>query len=509
MAELFQSHQSELIERIHRAAPANQELYLVGGAVRDALLQRNLHDLDFVLPGDPRPVARQVAKALKGAYYLMDAERLTARVVLKAEGSQSITLDFARQRGPDLDTDLRARDFTIDAMAVPYNPPYELYDPLGGALDLRVKRLRECSPVAFQDDPVRLLRGIRLALGLGLHIERDTLQHMKEAVSQLPRVSIERCRDELFRIFEGPQPDTAIRLLDRIHALEDLLPELPHLKGVTQSPPHTRDVWDHTLATVDALERIIAALDVEYQPDSAGNLALGMLVLQLGRFREQIYRELGAVVTPGRLVKGLLVLGAFYHDIAKPETWQRDENGRIRNFEHEQVGANVVVQVGKRLELSNTEINWLKILVRHHMRIHLLAQTSRLPSRKAVYRFFRDTGGVGVEVVLLTLADTLATYGASLDVDTWQKHLEISRVLLECWWEKPEESVNPPILLNGHDLQNELGLTPGAKIGELLAGIREAQAEGKISTRDQALEMARAWIANETEKTRLSETDQG
>jgi poly(A) polymerase len=132
------------------------------------------------------------------------------------------------------------------------------------------------------------------------------------------------------------------------------------------------------------------------------------------------------------------------------------------------------------------------------MRIHLLAQAGRLPSRKAVYHFFRDTGGVGVEVVLLTLADTLATYGASLDVDTWQKHLEVSRELLECWWEKPEVSVNPPILLNGYDLQNELGLTPGPKIGELLANIREAQAEGKIQTRDQAMEMARAWITNQS-----------
>jgi hypothetical protein len=172
----------------------------------------------------------------------------------------------------------------------------------------------------------------------------------------------------------------------------------------------------------------------------------------------------------------------------------RDETGRIRNFGHEEQGAGVMFQAGKRLQLSNDETNRLVSVVQNHMRIHHLTKIGQLPSRKAVYRFFRDTGSAGVDVCLLALADTLATYGPTLDVDTWQRQLQVTRSLLECWFEKPEESIHPPVLLNGHDLQNELKVEPGPVMGQLLAIVHEAQAAGEIHNREEALDFARHWM---------------
>jgi tRNA nucleotidyltransferase/poly(A) polymerase len=485
---------SDILDRTRQAIGSVPEVYLVGGAVRDALLGKNSHDLDFVMGIDPRPVARRVANAIGGAYFVMDELRQTARVVMQGGQWGSMTLDFARFRRSDLADDLIGRDFTVNAMAVPLGDLGKLIDPLGGADDLRKKVLRQCSPTAFGDDPLRILRSVRLALAYELRILPETLTSMKLAVPQIGRISAERRRDELFRILEGIHPAAAIRSLDLLGALPEILPELEALKGVEQSPPHVSDVWEHTLNTVDRLEQVLSVLKTQYLAEKGANLLIGMVVLELGRYRESISQSMSDYLTPQRSLRGLLVLAALYHDISKPATWKRDDTGRIRNFGHEEHGAGVVFQAGKRLQLSNDETNRLVTVVRNHMRIHHLTKTGQLPTRKAVYRFFRDTGSAGVDVCMLALADILATYGPTMDVDTWQRQLQVTRVLLECWFEKPEESIHPPVLLNGHDLQNELKLKPGHVMGQLLAIVHEAQAAGEIHNREEALEFARHWM---------------
>ncbi|MDD5370055.1 MAG: hypothetical protein PHQ40_13290, partial [Anaerolineaceae bacterium] len=187
---------TELLKRTCQAIQNVADVYLVGGAVRDALLGIDSHDLDFVLGSDPRPVARRVANALGGAYFVMDEARLTSRVVLRSAQARDTILDFASFRGTDLTTDLVGRDFTVNAMAIPLGDLQRLIDPLGGAEDLRKKVLRECSSTSFEDDPLRVLRGVRLALTYGLRILPDTLRNMKLAAPQISRISPERRRDE-------------------------------------------------------------------------------------------------------------------------------------------------------------------------------------------------------------------------------------------------------------------------------------------------------------------------
>ncbi len=129
------------------------------------------------------------------------------------------------------------------------------------------------------------------------------------------------------------------------------------------------------------------------------------------------------------------------------------------------------------------------------MRIHFfgnrLLTEKQTPSRKAIYRFFRDTGKAGIDLILLGLADLRGTSANELTLETWTAYLDVARILLENYWERPEEVVAPPRLLDGHELMKELNLTPGPIIGQLLETIRENQAAGKIENREQALSFAR------------------
>jgi len=142
--------------------------------------------------------------------------------------------------------------------------------------------------------------------------------------------------------------------------------------------------------------------------------------------------------------------------------------------------------------LSNLEIERLGCIVRHHMRPLWLAQAPGLPSRRAVYRFFRDTGAAGVDICLLSLADTLATYRTALPQETWLRQVEVVRSLLEAWWEKREKEIAPPALVNGNDLQSLFQLAPGPLIGQLLEAVREAQAAGELKNQEEALDFVRA-----------------
>lgn len=480
---------SPLVEII-RQYTAGQEIYLVGGAVRDALMGRISHDLDFIVPRQGLQIGRELAQRLKAAFFPLDAERDTARIVLYFEGRRHI-LDVASFRAPTLEEDLQDRDFTVNAMAFDIHQGH-LYDPLHGALDVREKRLRACRPDTFERDPLRVLRAIRLAAQLNFHIVPETRARLKAAAPLLPRVSAERQRDELFRIFEGPQVATSLRALDWLGLIDLLFPELPPLKSTPQSPPHIYEVWTHTLATLQHLESILALLTEEHDEERAADLLNGLLVMRLGRYRQTFRARMEERLVPERSRRGLLFFAALYHDIAKPLTRQEKGDGRIHFWGHEIQAIPLVKERARTLRLSTDEIDYLLTLVRHHMRIHHQTQAylrrGQLPSRRTVYRFFRDSGDAGIDLTLLALADLRATYEHTLPQETWAAALDVCRHLLEQRLEHTEEAVYPPRLLDGHDLIREFGLAPGPQIGQLLAAVREAQACGEIHTRQEALD---------------------
>jgi poly(A) polymerase len=487
-----------LMDKVRDALP-DQEIFLVGGAVRDMLLNRLSRDLDFALPSNGISTARKVANALKADFMVLDDERDTGRVIHTDEAGVRTFLDFATYRGASLEEDLRHRDFTMNAIAYDLQTQ-AMHDPLNGASDLRAKLIRACSPTSIADDPVRILRAVRQAAEFDCKIELETRKSMKMAAYLLPNISPERNRDELFKILEGPKPDTALRALEMLGVFPHLLPELPATKGVTQSEPHIHDVWEHTLSVLGYLESIIQALRLGYSAEETNDMYTGLLTLRIGRFRERYAEHFKKSLNTDRSVRAALFFAALYHDVRKPATRSVDDTGRVRFFNHDVQGAEVASQRARQFNLSNDEIERIGLIVKHHMRFHFF--TSRLegdkqePSRKAIYRFFRDAGEAGVELVLLGLADLHGTRGHTLRQETWTAALDIARILLENYWEKPQETVAPPRLLDGSELMKELNLQPGRIVGQLLEAIREGQAAGKISTREEAIALARDELQN-------------
>ncbi len=482
---------NELFEVVRAALPVNNRVYLVGGAVRDKILGRSIHDLDFGMFSGTKKTALAVAHELNSPFFMLDEQRLAARVIFRPVENEVCLLDFVTLVGEDLQTDLRLRDFTINAMAIDVRDPLQLIDPCGGFADLQDGIIRACSPSAMEDDPLRILRGVRLAASFDFKILPGTEDLMRAGAASIGRISAERLRDELFKILDGKEPEGAIERLDSLNVLKAFLPEVTRLKGVRQSDPHVHEVWPHTLRTLHYLDLIVQGLSLEHSKAQQIHPAIVKICQAFNPFRQNILDQLNGSPIPGRPQKSLLFLAALLHDNAKSLTWSMDQSGKIHNYGHEQFGSEAVAKRGKDLALGNIEVDYLERVVANHMRIHSLAQTKNLPSRRAIYRFFRDTRKAGVDICLLSLADTLATYENTLPEQVLQVEIDICTAMLEAWWRQPTQSIDPPKLLTGDDLKVILNLKPGKLIGNLLSSLYEAQASGEVTNREEALAFVR------------------
>ncbi len=464
-------------------------VYLVGGAVRDALLGRPSQDLDFVTPRHALRLTFQVADALGLPAYVLDKERETGRVVLP---ERRVTLDFARFRGADLETDLRGRDFTVNALALPVEArtAASLIDPCGGLADLQERLLRLTSAEALTHDPVRSLRAIRQALSLGFALMPETETAVIAAAPLLTQVSIERIRDELLKLLETAVPHQAVARLHELSLLAQVLPAIAALDGVAQSAPHHEAVLPHTLSVLRWLMAVETAV---FSPSPPDNQVSHFIWQVLTPYRAQLAAHLTRTVDGGVNGRVLLRLAALFHDAGKRQTQSIEAaSGRIRFLGHDKVGAEIVARELRRLMLSNQAIVHVSDTVRAHMRpLLLLEAQGAQPTRRAIYRFFRDIGSAGLDVGLLALADHLATYNGPGAPDQWQALVALVAALYHAYFTRYEDIIAPSPLLNGRELMQSLQLSPGPEIGRLLRLIEEAQAAGQISSPAEALALAR------------------
>jgi putative nucleotidyltransferase with HDIG domain len=464
------------------------EAYLVGGAVRDMLLGREqIVDLDFAVPGDGLAVARRVANSLNAAFYPLDAERGTGRVVFNRgatplEGASHLQsyLDFASVRGSTLLDDLVDRDFTINAIAISLTEPFQLIDPLAGRRDLEQRQIRVASAAAFSHDPVRTLRAVRQAVELDFAIEAETEAYLRAAAPGLSGISPERQRDELLKLLNTPAPGQAVQMLRQLGLLPYILPEVEPMIGVSQGPPHHLDVFDHTTAALDAwaamLQSGLADLPAHLQ----------------GVVSQELNQPLAGNLTP----QTLLPLALLLHDTGKPQTRSETERPfKVHFHGHEKISAKIARKLMQRFHFSNQAADFVETGVAQHMRPLLLAWGEKV-SRRAIYRFFRDTGGssyqAGVAVALHALADQRATYAPGEGGPELQELRELVYKLITAYFEQREQVVDPPPFLTGRDLIKSLGLTEGRLVGLLLNRLKEAQATGEVVDRETALAFIQA-----------------
>ena len=448
--------------------------WVVGGAIREALISGEAGSIDLVVePGAERAAARAIAKAIDGFAFPLSEEHASWRAVAR---DGELHADVVALRAETIEDDLRARDFTINAVAVPLTGG-EPIDPTGGIEDAAARLLRAVSERSFADDPLRLLRAPRLAARLDLELAPETVALARAEAGRAGEPAGERQFAELRRIVTGPAPMLGLAVMDELELTQAVLPELAGLRGVIQNPNHHLDVHGHTLAVLEHVLELEADL-----PRFCGEEA--------GRVEALLDEPLGDDLTR----RGALRFGALLHDIGKPGT--RGEGGGYVTFiGHDRVGAEMIGSICRRLRTSRRLSEHLQGLALHHLRLGFLVHERPL-SRRRIYDYLRATDPVGPDVTLLTAADRLSARGEGelASAEMIEAHLELVREILPAAldWHR-DGAPSPP--LDGVQVAAEVGVRPGPEMGRILEELRAASFAGEISGRDEALALARRLAA--------------
>jgi putative nucleotidyltransferase with HDIG domain len=458
-----------LVELARRALGGGDGVWIVGGAVRDAALGKDVTDLDLAVAGDPASVAKAVAREGGGHSFELSAEFATWRVVAPDASWQ---IDLTALRGETIEADLAERDFTIGAVAVPLAGG-EPIDPYGGLADLERGLLRVVGERSFATDPLRLLRAARLAAGLSLEVDPSTVSLAQSEAARLVGSAGERQLVELRQLIGGSDPLRGIALLDQLGLTQAALPELEALQGVEQGPNHHLDVYGHTLAVLEQTLEVEADLD-----RFAGERA--------GEIEALLAEPLADEITRGTALR----FGALLHDIGKPAT-RSERDGYVTFVGHDRDGVEIVGGICQRLRASRGLTRHLQDLTLHHLRLGFLVHEAPLPARR-VHEYLRATEPVAADVTLLTIADRLSARGSGpfATEEAIEAHLSLARQMLAAALEWRRDGPPRP-LLRGDELASELGLEQGPELGELLAELEAAQYAGEVSTRGEAIEHVR------------------
>ena len=443
-----------------------ERAWLVGGALRDRLLGRPTTDYDVTLDGEPRQVARELARATSGHAFELSEGFGVWRVVAR---DRSWQVDLLPLAGGTIEADLGRRDLTVNAIGEDLRGG-ALVDPFGGLRDLRDRLLRMVTPSAFTEDPLRVLRVARLATELGFSIESETARTAASNAPHLTRVAPERVFAELKRVVSSDGAVEGLKLLDELAITPAVLPELGALHGIEQSRFHHLDVYEHTLAVVQE------AIELQRDPERF----LGSHAVAVSRFLAQ---PLASELTRWQALR----FGALLHDIAKPQTRDVTSEGRVTFFGHDTAGSDTASAVLRRLRAGERLADHVAALARNHLRLGFLVHEMPL-SRRTIYRYLKATEPVQLDVTVLSVADRLATRGDRSD-EAIAKHLEVADLMLGEALRWIADPPRPP--LRGDQLARALELPPGRELGRILAELEEASFAHEISSPDEAVERAR------------------
>lgn len=455
---------------------SNHQVWLVGGFIRDLLNGKNVcYDIDLALGFNPFKAAREYARFTNSGLVILDDERHIIRVVRTLENGKTYTFDLSEFRANNIDEDLRARDFTFNAISAPLfddsikslkKNEIIIYDPLNGVDALKNKVIIPCSNQLFLDDPLRIMRAFRFSALYNADLSNEIIDLINTSKDLLIKVSGERIRDELFKTLSVTNSYKLMQLIDKTGIFDIILPELSVCHGITQNEWHHLDVFDHSLLSLQKLETLLS-LTPPYP------------------WWSEFLDYLSETISGPRNYVQLLKFGILLHDIGKIPCKNIDpDSGKVSFHRHEVEGAKMMKDISERFRLSSKELSFLQNLVKNHMRPGIIIQQGI--NEKRLFRFYSECGRDGLGICLLCLADRFSALGDNVtDEELAVFSAGIYQIMNEFYLQKQKLKVKP--LLNGNDIMKILNLKPGPIIKEIIDRLEEAQFTGEISTIDEAV----------------------
>ncbi len=439
----------ELLKKIISFSP-DTNIYLVGGCIRDFILNKENHDKDIIAAcSDVEQYARSLADNLEATFITLDEENKIYRLVLKDKTNY---IDIAAVIGKNIQEDLKRRDFTINSVAVNLHS-MEILDINNGLNDLKNKIIRGISDKNFSDDPLRLLRAYRFHANLGFDIDEHLQTILNKNFQTLKNVAVERINAELLKLFEGEFTHKTLALMDK--NLEYFFPIVKEVKKIPPNSHHHLPLFEHSIETM--------------------------------RQVQMFYNKSNDIIkTHLKPRLGLLKLGAFLHDIGKPQTWTIEEDtGRHRFIKHDDVGSKIVVPTLKSLNFSKKQIAYTAALIKNHIYPSQVI-SSHGDLKKTFMRYIRKTDDMAIDIIAVAMADRLSARGKEITEEIVKQNIDGLTKLLNFYLEIKDSLEPLPVLLDGNEIMAKFGIKPSPQLGKIISALKEAQISGEVNTKTEA-----------------------
>lgn len=458
---------SKIIEKINSDNILNSilntfdnEIYLVGGVVRDFLLDKSTNDRDLlVLDKDARDFSLELAEFFNATFVPLDEVNRIYRVVMPDKVNY---LDITNPIEGSLEKDLKRRDLTINSIA--YNlRQKELVDIVGGISDIKNKLLKVVDEKNIIDDPLRILRLFRFQAQTDFDIDQKTFEYVKKHISLINNPAKERINYEIMHLFSVSYTVKALENMEKVGLLEQIFPIVKELRKVPPNSHHHLRLLEHSLETVKQISNIF------------------------NNSSEEVKTHLSSVDFGGYSRLAHLKLAGFLHDIGKFQTWTIEpDSGRHRFIKHDDVGSKISVGLLKTLMFSNKQIDYISKMIKHHIYPAAVMSAPEI-NEKIMMRYVRKMEENSIDEIILAMADRLSARGPEISDEIVNNNLALLSRLLEFYLEVKDTLEPLPKLLDGNEIMKMFSISPSPKLGKILNALHEAQLNGDVLTKEHAV----------------------
>ena len=437
----------------------NEHAYIVGGFVRDCLLEKDGCDVDIVVKqGVAEAFSKSLADFLNGYFVELDNINKIYRVVFPDKQNY---VDIAEMCGSCIEEDLKRRDFTINALAYDIKNK-AIIDVTNGITDLKQKTIREISSQNIKDDPVRMLRAFRFESQFGFQMTETLKSIIKDNRIMLETTAKERINAELIKLFGGQYAPETLHALYNSKILEMFIPEVKEIAKIPPNSHHHLNLLDHSIETVNQIQRFYEISEKEVKAHLDENFLGG---------QKRLY---------------YLKLAAFLHDVGKPATWKIEpETGRHRFIMHDSEGAKLITNTLKNLKFSKKQISYIQKIIKYH--IYPASVVTQDSGEKAYMRFYRKMEEETIDLIAIAYADRMSALGPEVTEETVKQNIEGLNFLLQNYLKEKNKMSPLPKLLDGKEIMSLLNIPASPKLGKIIEQLKEAQLNGDVNTKEEAV----------------------